>query len=613
MKFLFQKTTEDLTAKQKIGYWVWNALWLLLASFGLGLTVLLVGAAPEGIVTFGSYFKRPLMVLLNLLPFTALMGVLYFSIGRGWIAFLATAVLGLAASYGNYYKILFRGDPFIFADFENVILGLSIAGSENYDMTPRPIVWISLALVAAGTVFLAFLVRGRFKFRWRSIGLVLSLAGLVGSVLLCMDQDLYKKTAVPGTGLWAPTDYYVDHGFVYPFLQSANDLIPNPPEGYDEDTVKELLAGYTDGEIPADQKINMMFIMREANTDLTRITDAPGIDWSVYDSYHELQKESYTGLLFTNIFAGGTVNSERSVMTGAYQLGDFKRFSNSYIHYLRQQGYVAEGSHPSYDWFYNRLNINRYLGLENYYYIENYYEPLGPEPWQVTDDKLYAEMIKLFDGRDKSKPYISFNVTYEGHGPYDDFRNNYEKTYVTGDYTEQAKYILNNYLGSVAHSNEALMELVEHYRYSPEPMLLCVFGDHNPWLGNGDSVYKELGISFDMNTAEGLQNYYETEYLIWANDAAKKALGKDFVGQGEKISTCYLMNQVFAQCGWKGPAFMQFMNEYMDEMPVVSSNGVYGFGEDVVRQVPEEYTDRLKLLRQMTYYWNTNFLYEEQP
>ncbi len=618
MKFLFQKSTLELTKKQKVWYWIWNAGMLLLASIVLGLTVLAVGAAPgvvtasNGLLTFANYFKRPLTVLLNVLPVMALMALFYFIIGRGWIAFLATAGITLAAAYGNFYKILFRGDPFIFADFENIFLGLNIATTESYDLTPRPIVWISLAVVISVTLFLAFLVRGSFRFRWRSIGLGLSALGLAGAVLLCMNRDLYQKTAVPGIGLWAPTDYYVVHGFLYPFLQSANELIPNPPEGYDETQMQERLAGYTEDDIPEKQKVNMMFIMREANSDLTRLTDAKGIDWSAYEQYHALQKESYSGLLFTNIFAGGTVNSERSVMTGAYQLGSFKQNSNSYLRYLRAQGYTVEGSHPSYDWFYDRLNINRCIGLENYYFIENYYKKIGEKPYLITDDKLYAEMIRLFDERDKEKPYLGFNVTYQGHGPYERDRNLYDTQYVTGDYSEETKFILNNYLGSVASSNQALTELVEHFRNSEEPIVLCVFGDHNPWLGDGNSVYKELGINFDMNTSQGLENYYETEYLIWANDAAKKALGKEFRGTGSKISACYLMNEVFEQCGWKGPAFMQFMNEYKKELPIASSNAVYGLGGEVVRQVPDSYTDRLKLLEQMTYYWNTNFLYEDQ-
>ena len=39
-----------------------------------------------------------------------------------------------------------------------------------------------------------------------------------------------------------------------------------------------------------------------------------------------------------------------------------------------------------------------------------------------------------------------------------------------------------------------------------------------------------------------LCNYYCTPYLIHANEAARDALGFDFVGEGPKISPCFLMN-----------------------------------------------------------------------
>ena len=35
-----------------------------------------------------------------------------------------------------------------------------------------------------------------------------------------------------------------------------------------------------------------------------------------------------------------------------------------------------EGSHPYYQWFYNRQNINQYLGFERFRYLEGDYENL---------------------------------------------------------------------------------------------------------------------------------------------------------------------------------------------------------------------------------------------
>ena len=94
---------------------------------------------------------------------------------------------------------------------------------------------------------------------------------------------------------------------------------------------------------------------------------------------------------------------------------------------------------------------------------------------------------------------------------------------VNNDLDEASRNILANYLGSVMDTQEHLSELVDALRESDEPVVLIVFGDHKPWLGNGNSVYEALGVNLDTSTEEGFYNYWSTRYLIWANDAAKEA------------------------------------------------------------------------------------------
>ena len=88
-------------------------------------------------------------------------------------------------------------------------------------------------------------------------------------------------------------------------------------------------------------------------------------------------------------------------------------------------------------------------------------------------------------------------------------------------------------------------------------MVLVVFGDHKPWLGYSNSAYQELGVNLELSSEEGFYNYYATRYLIWANDAAEKSLGGSFTGEGPDVSSCFLMNLLFDQLGWKGNAWTQ--------------------------------------------------------
>lgn len=49
--------------------------------------------------------------------------------------------------------------------------------------------------------------------------------------------------------------------------------------------------------------------------------DIDGLSPEVYRDFHELQAESYSGTLITDIFAGGTTETEWAVLTGATSTG----------------------------------------------------------------------------------------------------------------------------------------------------------------------------------------------------------------------------------------------------------------------------------------------------
>ena len=96
----------------------------------------------------------------------------------------------------------------------------------------------------------------------------------------------------------------------------------------------------------------------------------------LYAPWHELEKNSISGDLLTNIFAGGTVDSEWGFLTGYSRHDDFRVPTDSFVWYLREQGYQTLYDHPGHGWFYNRQNINSYLGFERYRYLEGDYDQL---------------------------------------------------------------------------------------------------------------------------------------------------------------------------------------------------------------------------------------------
>lgn len=604
--FLFRKRPEDgLSAPRRAAFWLWNGLLMLGAALALGLLCLMLAPAQYGWELFYDYLDHPALVALNLLPPVVLMALLYGLSGRAWLAYALTSlpVLGLAAA--NAYKMFFRDDPVIAADL--LLLGEAgnMAGKYQLFLFGKLAAALGCALVSA--LLLALLARGRPLGRFR--------AGIAGTALACAaalsplyasDQVYQDNANEEHINKWSVTQQYVSRGLLYAFLHSVKDAFPRPPEGYDQREAEQWLAQYEDAAIPEDKKVNLVGIMLEAFTDFSQFEEIQ-FSQDVYAIWHALEAEGYSGALLSNIFAGGTVNTERAFLTGVADGNyDYRGEAPSYVRYLKGQGYRATGSHPSYNWFYNRQNVNAYLGFDSYRFTEDYFGPVyGADP-VLNDDGFLPDLTRtVLEQLEQDAPLFSFSVTYQGHGPYGDrecWWGEPEDFFTNPGLDDASRYILSNYLGSVMATQRYLSDMVDAFRASDEPIVLVVFGDHKPWLGNGNSVYHALGVNLDQDSREGFYNYWSTPYLIWANEAAKAAVGRDIAGEGPDISPCFLMNVLFEQLGWTGDAYMQAADQCRAQLPVIHSHGVrLTAGGELTAQLPPEQAELARRLLCLSY------------
>lgn len=608
--FLFRARPEaGWSVGRRIGFWVWNLGLLFAAAVGLALVSLLLALGNYSLGLGRGYIERPIILLLNLLPCVGLMFLMYGLTGRTSWAFAVTAAVVLGLSAGNYYKLIFRDDPLMFADLLLLKEAGNMAGRYRLFVDGR----LALALVCAvgGWTFLHFLVRGKPAVWPRAAAAVVSAAVMAALAPTYLDAGLYNGRAAYFDRLnnrWAATQQYLARGFLYPFLHSVADAFPDPPEGYSEQEAAALLSQYEDADIPEDKKVNIVGVMLEAFADFS-VYDQIELRQDVYGVYHALEAESYTGNLLTNIFAGGTVHTERAFLTGiAPGNVDYRANVSSYVWYLKSQGYQTSGDHPSLAWFYNRQNINEYLGFDSYRFVGNYYNRFTDG--SVAMDNIFVPELtaSIMEQLESDAPLFSFSVNYQGHGPYSDSYCAYgdaDDLIANHSLDQGSRNILANYFGSVMETQQYLAEMVDALRASDEPIVLVLFGDHKPWLGNGNSVYKALGISLGGGEKEGFYNYWSTRYLIWANAAAKEVIGHDMTGVGPDISPCFLMNVLFDRLGWKGDAYMQAVDECWRAVPVMHSYGWYITGDGVPKPLSElthEQAGLVQRFRNLEYY-----------
>lgn len=594
--------------------------WLIFALTGLGCCVgvltLLYGAAAyiklPGLALFRSYFHHPALLGLNLLPPVLLIWLFYFLTRRGWGAFWGSFLPCVAVAMVNYFKIRLRSDPFLAADLTLISEAGGIVG--NYSLDVDWLTWLTLGALLAGLLFSVLLIPKWPRRGWGRAFAAASCAAVcaVSCASLFTNSDLYQSTDNSEyINPWSDVEVFVSKGCLYPFLYSMRDMFPAPPPGYDAAQAQALLEAFSDADIPADKQVSVMGIMLEAFCDLTDFDFMAGHPDAarVYDPWHALAEQGVSGRLLTNIFAGGTVDSEWGFLSGYSQHDDFRRDTDSYVWYLRDQGYQTFFSHPGYGWFYNRQNVNDYLGFQDSWFTENHYGALVDPTSAIyhSDDILVRELLAQLTQRTAEGPCFSFSVSYQNHGPY-------ESAYSAGvEYFTPANsgmaaescHIWNNYLRGVDSTIQAMVQLTQGLEELDRPVVLVLFGDHKPWGGNGNSAYADMGLTFDLGTLQGFYDYYATPYLIWANSAAKEVLSSDFTGEGGDFSPCFLMPKVFDLCGWTGPGFMQLARQVREITPLVHERGLYLSGGQITDALPQgqqDFVDRFLWAE----YWREN-------
>lgn len=585
---------------------------LAFLSYFVMIVTLIFSVGVLGTEMYNSYFENFWILLFNFLPIYYIAVVFYTMTKKTSVAFAVSSALAYTITLVNKFKMELRNDNLLIEDCTLIREALTIQKRYTIQFTSEMIKYIVIFIVIAVFCFL-FVDRIKnkkkvtLKKRMSTAFIVIALL-VVGGVSvnkIYASEDSYKKTNNNSDyfNIWSPVNQYIERGTIYSFLHSYKSVKVQKPQGYNKKNVETELTKYSYDNIPDDKKVNVIGIMLEAYNDFSKFDE---IEFSrdPYEKIHKLEAESYSGELVTNIFAAGTVDTERKFLTGYTDLPSFRKPINSYVRYFKEQGYYAEGSHPCYQWFYNRNNINKNLGFDNYYFYEDRYGEYAQG--RIAEDSiLIPEILNLYNQHklNSDLPYFSFNVTYQNHGPYSNLKET-EKEYLArkDSYTEEECNIFNNYMNGIEDTGEQIYKLVEELREDSEPVVLILFGDHNPWLGNDNSVYNMLEINFDLSTENGATNYYDTPYIIWANDKAKEVLENDFIGDGENISPNYLMNKFFELAGYGGNEFMKASNELKENVQAINSV-FYLENNEYTTNLSEDSKKLLDKFYKMQYYW----------
>lgn len=555
---------------------------------------------------FKSYFTSIKLILMNIIPIFIFMSLTYLIFNRLWTSFALTNILFTTLSMINKFKLMYRDDPFTITDITLVSESRAMAGRYEISLS------INMIILIIGLILITIGLKVFFKFKIYSAKLRITLLIALSIISTVFFKGVYFKPGIYESigdksliNIWSSSQQFQSKGFVYPFIYSITDVKDSKLEGYNEEKAIEDLFQKEYLNIPEEEKVNIITIMLEAYNDFSKF-DGVEIDPEVYENFHIIKNESIHGNLITNVFGGDTINTERSFLTGYNSHPRYVKDTNSFIWYLNEQGYRTEATHPIYGWFYNRRNVNEYLGFQNFDYYENKYEQIQEKFFD--DMEFFDYIIEGYENSKKDRePYFHFSVTYQNHGPYSPDKLT-DKEYLKRkpNYDEYSYNIVNNYLSGISKTDKALKKLLNYFKSEKEPVIIILFGDHNPWLGEDSSGYKMMDINIDLSQEEGFRNYYETPYIIWGNDTAKKIFNKSFEGKGNDIGPDFLMAELFEYLEWGGNEYMQYIIDFKKHIDV--NHKVY-FKEN------GKYTDKLSPsnkkryedFQNVEYYYSRNF------
>lgn len=495
-------------------------------------------------------------------------------------ASICLSSLSLTLLYSaNYFVFSFRGEPLRLNDL--TAIGTAAKVVSHYNLSPNS----HLAMAWCISVF--FLAYGaQTGFRWKaqkksikaavrlaSLGVGVTLAAVSGHRLLYTDM-LVKAGFLNTHGFDQNMNYHFN-GYLVASCMDIQDSRIKKPQGYSLKKVSELLEEAARGSATDSQEIqpHVILIMNESFSDL-RVLGNLQLSEENLSFFNSLKDNTVRGYVNASVLGGGTANSEFEVFTGcsmgflpasyyAYQqcmVGEMP----SLISDMKKAGYTTWSIHPEDASNWNRDRVYQYFGFDHSLWMEDFEQPETIH-YGVSDLETYKKVESLYEGRQPGERLFIFNLTVQNHGDY---------THADAPYSVQALNAsgtdADNYLSLIQSSDEAFRQLITYFENEAEPVLICMYGDHQPCLDN--SFYEKVyGQTPGLDEKDKRLNKYKVPFLIWANYDIPERENLD-------IGMSYLGALLLDTAGIQGSPFFAFLRQYMKEYPIITING-YEDGE----------------------------------
>jgi phosphoglycerol transferase MdoB-like AlkP superfamily enzyme len=493
-------------------------------------------------------------------------------LGRRYLSLIAVAPLCALTGLISAQKQTYLSDPLYPSDllFGRQILELLPTMLKAQPLTAA-LVGLGLCAAIAALVALWLLARRHspgLSWRERAAGLALTLPLLAGLASL-MDYSHYswvrdRLNIIPM--MWDQQENYRHNGFLMAFAFNIPMANVAAPEGYGDNSIADLTSKSASFAANKGDYPDVIMLMSESLWDPTRLEN---VELSADPMPTIRAKQS--GNLFSPEFGGMTANVEFEALTG---------FSNAFLPYgsipyqqyirrpvpslasfFRGEGYSAIAMHPFQEWFWNRKQVYKNFGFEEFR-SEETLPAMEKRGNFASDDALMNEIMATADTA--KNPLFLFAVTLQGHGPYEAARYAENTIDVTGGLTASASQALATYSQGVVEADDALLKLMRWARKRDRETIIVLFGDHLPPLGQTfvESGYMPGMVASRRAPLDVMKKEHETPLVVWSS---KKGVRKN-IGT---ISPALLPYHVLKTAGFSDPFYTGTLGEVQQEFSVI--------------------------------------------
>ena len=289
-----------------------------------------------------------------------------------------------------------------------------------------------------------------------------------------------------------------------------------------------------------------------------------------------MQANHWGGELYVQSYGGGTAQTEYEVLTG-YRV-DYTSVAayldqtlvhdgmDSLASLLKRYGYYTTAMHPAHGSVYNREKAYQRMGFDETVFIEDMappYSDVGPYP---SDQYLFEEIIRQYEGRPENQPWFSFVVTYQNHGGYDYDYDEHGIAAVGRDGVSMPN--ATTFANALRESDIQLHMLIDYFAAQQRPVVVVIFGDHAPALSQVDC---QAGGSM-----EDQYRIHTTPLLVYSN------FGLEMPQSLPRTLSAYRLGAVLMNTlGFRSDAYYNYLadeatlNLYGTGGWIVDQNGVY--------------------------------------